>query len=145
MQQHSPAGFAAAQQSLRLGALCWRQTAQGLAVLLVTTRSRNRWIIPKGRPVANLTAAETAAREAWEEAGVLGRINAEPLGMALRPRGGAGAAPETLQVHALAVEEVLNDFPEAGLRLRLWLPPDAAAARLEAPDLARLIAHFRPS
>lgn len=143
MQHDSPAGFAAAQDTLRFGALCWQQTAQGLAVLLVTTRSRSRWIIPKGRPVAGLTPAETAAREAWEEAGVLGQARAEPLGMAQRARGSEGQ--ETLQIHALAVEQVLNDFPEAGQRLRLWLPPDEAAARVTAPALARLIAAFHPT
>ena len=51
------------------GALPFSITEQGaIKVLLVTTRGRRNWIIPKGWPIRNLTAAATATREAYEEA-----------------------------------------------------------------------------
>jgi 8-oxo-dGTP pyrophosphatase MutT (NUDIX family) len=50
-------------------------------VMLVTTRGKRHWIIPKGWPIRNLTAGATAAREAYEEAGLLGAVvGEEPIG-----------------------------------------------------------------
>ena len=45
-------------------------------ILLVTTRGRRRWIVPKGWPIKGLRPAKSAAREAFEEAGVTARIGA---------------------------------------------------------------------
>src|ERR1700744_6556316 len=53
----------------------------GIRVLLVTTRRRHDWIIPKGWPIRDLTPAATAAREAYEEAGLIGTVaSEEPFG-----------------------------------------------------------------
>ena len=55
------------------GALPFSITETGeIRVLLVTTRGRGGWIIPKGWPIRKLTAAASAAREAYEEAGLIG-------------------------------------------------------------------------
>ena len=58
---------------VQYGALPYRFAADGsLEVLIVTTRRTRRWIIPKGWPIHGLTPAKSAAREAFEEAGVRG-------------------------------------------------------------------------
>ena len=62
------------------GALCWRMHRGKVEVLLITSRDTGRWVIPKGWPIAGLAPAETAAREAWEEAGVEGDIADDGLG-----------------------------------------------------------------
>ena len=54
----------------QVAALCWRTGLAGLEVLLITSRHSKRWILPKGWLQPDLTAAENAAREAFEEAGV---------------------------------------------------------------------------
>src|SRR3712207_4311560 len=51
-----------------------------LKVMLVTTRGRKRWMIPKGWPIRSLTPHESAAREAYEEAGLLGQPDPEKIG-----------------------------------------------------------------
>jgi 8-oxo-dGTP pyrophosphatase MutT (NUDIX family) len=51
-----------------------------LEILLVTTRGTRRWIVPKGWPIKGLSPAKSAAREAFEEAGVMGRVGAKPIG-----------------------------------------------------------------
>ena len=48
--------------------------------MLITSRRRGRWILPKGWPMSGLSLAGAAAREAEEEAGVAGEILAEPIG-----------------------------------------------------------------
>src|ERR1700753_4055319 len=64
----------------QVAALCWRAGAKGVEVLLVTSLNSKRWIVPKGWPEADLTPSENAAREAFEEAGVTGKIAARAVG-----------------------------------------------------------------
>src|SRR3712207_8177674 len=57
----------------QFGALPFRWSSGGsLKVMLVTTRGRKRWMIPKGWPIPGLEPHESAAREAFEEAGLVG-------------------------------------------------------------------------
>lgn len=67
---------------IQYAALPYRFTADAaLEILLVTTRRSKRWIIPKGWPIKGLTSAKSAAREAFEEAGVRGKIGAKSVGL----------------------------------------------------------------
>src|SRR5271155_4049439 len=49
-------------------------------ICLVLSRSGKRWVIPKGRIERGQTAGETALQEAWEEAGLIGRLCRQPVG-----------------------------------------------------------------
>ena len=49
-------------------------------VLLVTSRKGKRWVIPKGVIDEGFSPAESAAREAWEEAGIRGAISKRESG-----------------------------------------------------------------
>ncbi|WP_245443298.1 NUDIX hydrolase [Rhizobium sp. H4] len=63
------------------GALCFRKTPDStVEVLLVTTRDTGRWTIPKGWPIKGLAPHEVAERQAWEEAGVKGRVKKRVFG-----------------------------------------------------------------
>lgn len=60
---------------VQAGALPWRCNGHdGVEVLLITSRETGRWVIPKGWPIKGLKAPQTAAREAFEEAGVEGEV-----------------------------------------------------------------------
>lgn len=64
--------------SLQVGALCLDpETGR---VLLITSRGTGRWVIPKGWPMEGHSLPGAAAREAWEEAGVEGRVVHEEIG-----------------------------------------------------------------
>jgi 8-oxo-dGTP pyrophosphatase MutT (NUDIX family) len=52
-----------------------------LEILLVTTRQSKQWIIPKGWPIKGLQPAKSAAREAFEETGVRGRVGGKSIGL----------------------------------------------------------------
>ncbi|MBL4916330.1 NUDIX hydrolase [Szabonella alba] len=137
-------------EALQHGALCWREGAQGREVLLVTSRETGRWVIPKGWPIKGLSPSETAAREAWEEAGVKPAAPEEmwPLGDygydKVLDRGGAAerVQPCRVQVHALRVAVLTQDFPEREERDRRWCPASEAARLVEEPELRRLIEGF---
>jgi 8-oxo-dGTP pyrophosphatase MutT (NUDIX family) len=55
-------------------ALPFRIRQSGLRILLVTTRKKGRWSIPKGSPISRKKPHRTAAIEAYEEAGLIGAV-----------------------------------------------------------------------
>jgi 8-oxo-dGTP pyrophosphatase MutT (NUDIX family) len=130
----------------QVAALCWRISApRGPEVLLISSLNSKRWIIPKGWPEAELTPAENAAREAFEEAGVTGKTSAEPVGSFhyLKEKKDGGGVPCQVDVFALAVIKQLDDWPEKGAREMAWLPPEEAAAKVSEPGLRQLLKTFR--
>ena len=110
---------------LQVAALCFRRTDTGCEVLLVTSRDTGRWVIPKGWPMEGKSSAESAAQEAWEEAGVR--------------QGQFDEAP------AIEVEDLRDDFPEVHERKRNWVSPQEAAQMVREPQLQDLLNSFRPS
>ena len=130
----------------QVAALCWRMSAaRGLEVLLITSLNSKRWILPKGWLEAGLTPAENAAREAFEEAGVTGRADAEPVGNFhyLKQKKDGGGMPCGVDVFALAVTTQLDEWPEKGAREISWLPPEEAAGKVSEPGLRQLLKNFR--
>lgn len=129
--------------SQQYAALPWRR-AQGIEILLITSRETRRWVIPKGWPVPGHAAAESAVQEAYEEAGVRGQMTAKAIGQYgynKRLRGG-GKKRFRVDVFAMEVTEVLDLWPEAHERTRQWLLPHEAAAQVNEPELAALIRTF---
>lgn len=125
-------------------ALCYRLKAGRPEILLVTTRRAGRWIIPKGWLINGLSPWQTAAREAWEEAGVLGTCGTESLGRFayVKNRRNKGSGLCLVDVFPLHVRRLAVDFPETGQRRRKWLSPEKAAQRVGSPDLALLLRGF---
>jgi 8-oxo-dGTP pyrophosphatase MutT (NUDIX family) len=128
----------------QVAALPYRQTdAGGVEFLLITSRETARWVIPKGWPMKGKEDRDAAAQEAWEEAGVRGRIGKRAVGRfeydKILPDGRLRCS---VAVFPLAVE--LTDFawPEFGERRRRWLLPQDAAAAVDEADLAKLILKF---
>lgn len=58
----------------QVAAVCYRIASGKIEFLLVRTRSGRRWTFPKGSAEPGLSHAQAAALEAFEEAGVHGRI-----------------------------------------------------------------------
>src|SRR4029077_17032681 len=66
---------------VQYAALPVRQTGRSRTeVMLVTSRETRRWIIPKGWPHKGKAPHPSAVREAFEEAGVVGRVARHPVG-----------------------------------------------------------------
>ena len=61
-------------------ALPWRYSGGVREVCLISSRETGRWVIPKGWPIKGLTPPQTAAREAYEEAGLGGMMSTKPIG-----------------------------------------------------------------
>lgn len=127
---------------LQYGALCYRRTRKGkIRVMLITSRRTRRWISPKGWPIKALGPAGTAAREAWEEAGVRGRVAEHPIGFyPYQKYVGRGRTVTCLvQAFPLEVTQRAERFPEVDQRNVRWFKPRKAAKLVREPELARLI------
>ena len=58
-----------------------RQKHGELQILLVSKKRSKKWGIPKGRAEPHMSSSEIAAKEAFEEAGVIGYISPNLGGM----------------------------------------------------------------
>ena len=127
-------------------ALCYRvkKKTGHLEILLLTSRDTGRWVIPKGWPMPGKLSHEVAAREAYEEAGVRGVVETEPLGSfgydkVLKD---GIQVPCRVQVYALEVNELVKNFKEKGERSMEWVSFEEAAERVREPELRDLILAF---
>jgi len=124
------------------GALPFTITDVGMKVLLVTTRGRRGWIIPKGWPIRKLSAAATAEREAYEEAGLIGTIvGEEPIGSyRYEKRGGTRRTTVfEVSVFLFAVKEQLLEWPEKSERETQWFQPEEASKLVGPTGLASIM------
>lgn len=123
------------------GALCWRNSPNGFEVLLITSRETGRWVVPKGWPMKDISPAGTAAREAWEEAGVEGKLCETCLGVFSYQKllSENCSVPCTVAVYGLRVEKQSRRYPEQHQRRRKWFAAHEAAALVEEPELSALL------
>jgi len=127
-------------------ALCYRVVDGKPEVLLITTRGTGRWMLPKGWPIAGKTGAETAAQEAWEEAGVRGKCGKPNIAQFyyLKTVEDGPDIPCVITVHLLVVKQLERQYPEAGQRRRKWFSPRKAASKVDVPGLAQILQDFNP-
>jgi 8-oxo-dGTP pyrophosphatase MutT (NUDIX family) len=127
---------------LEAGALACRRLKNGeLLVLLVSKRRSGKWGIPKGRLNGRLTFGEVAAKEAFEEAGIKGRISPNSVGMfRVKKRTASRQYSRVVEVwvYLMDVTERLRQWPEKGKREIRWVSCETAARQLREPALADL-------
>jgi 8-oxo-dGTP pyrophosphatase MutT (NUDIX family) len=131
---------------IQFGALPYRLTKAGaLEILLVTSRHTRRWIIPKGWPIKGKKPSQSAAREAYEEAGVRGIVAVKAIGSFSYEKwvdDKWGTIPCEVRVFPLLVRRHLKRWPEANERELRWLDPLDAASLVEEEGLRELICSF---
>src|SRR5689334_3098238 len=113
-------------------------------VMLVTSRETRRWVIPKGNPEKGLAPHELAAKEAYEEAGLVGEVGREPVGRYryLKRLRGEKTMPCEVEVFPLAVGRQLDDWPGKGRRETRWFTPAEAATLVGEGGLVTLLLHL---
>lgn len=118
------------------GVLPYRIKGGTVEVLLITSTRRKHWIIPKGWIALGLSAAESAAKEALEEAGVSGQVQTPAIAAYCDRKWGY---PCQKEVFLMRVETVLEKWSEAKQRKRQWLSLTEAAKRVKGKALKRLL------
>ncbi|WP_342455436.1 NUDIX hydrolase [Aquabacter sediminis] len=130
---------------VQYAALPYRVRQDGEVQLrLVTSRETRRWVIPKGWPMKGIPPHKAAAREAYEEAGLLGSIASAPLGI-YRYDKRLSATRSVLcevMVFPMKVKRYLKKWPERSQRVGFWFSIETAASVVQEPELASLILEF---
>ncbi len=114
----------------------YRIGSDGLEVLLVTSRKGSHWILPKGIVDPGLTATESAAKEAKEEAGVEGSVGSKSLGRYRYKKWGGTCKVE---VFPMEVSDEADDWPESQTRKREWMTLAEATKRLSKKGLRKIV------
>jgi len=126
--------------------LPYRRGRRGLEVLLITSRETRRWVLPKGGIMAGMTPYESAAEEAFEEAGIVGRVDRRCIGvygyLKVRDKGRPYC---TVKVYPMKVTVLCADWPERRERQRVWMNFDAARARVRERGLKKILTSFHIS
>lgn len=126
----------------QLAALPWRVSEGGtVEVLMVTSRISQHWLLPKGWPMSGRSLQQAAAQEAFEEAGVTGKMRRKPAGRYIYEKlmKDGSLVPCSVVCFGMKVGKELNEWPEANQRLRQWFALNDAASAVFEPDLARLL------
>jgi 8-oxo-dGTP pyrophosphatase MutT (NUDIX family) len=130
--------------SAQYAALPYRETANGLEFLLITTRRTHRWIVPKGWPMDGRAPHAAAAREALEEAGVSGEIGDKPIGSYryFKERKTGELVPCKVDVFALKVKMQRKNWAEKDARELRWCSLSEALTCVGEPGLRQIIRRF---
>jgi 8-oxo-dGTP pyrophosphatase MutT (NUDIX family) len=136
----------------QVAAVCYRVRNTEIEFLLVRTRGSGRWTFPKGSAEPGLTHAQAAALEAFEEAGVHGRMEESPFARYVRrKRGSTGndaskSDEKEIAVNAHLCEVIRLSPPPEANRNRTWFSVDDARRSLrqgrkrdDAAEFARVI------
>jgi 8-oxo-dGTP pyrophosphatase MutT (NUDIX family) len=118
------------------GVIPYRVVDGEVEILLITSRRKGRWIIPKGVIELWSSASDSACKEAYEEAGIKGRPSRSPIGEYRYNKWGGVCV---VQVFLLEVETMLETWPEKSTRQRQWMTIAEAARSVAEPELQRLI------
>ncbi|KIN73358.1 NUDIX hydrolase [Sulfitobacter guttiformis] len=130
----------------QFAALCWRVRRGKVQILLITSRRRKRWIVPKGWPMDGKTPADCALTESWEEAGVVGTASDDCIGVYsyARMREGEEDVPCLAMLYPVKVKTLKTKFPERKYRRRKWVSRKKAAKLVNERELSKLINSFSP-
>ncbi len=121
------------------GVIPFLMTDRAIQVVLITSRSSGKWGIPKGIIERNLSPQDSAAKEAHEEAGVVGNVTDRVMATYEYHKWGGVCK---VQVFALEVTEVLAEWDEMNDRNRTIVPL-AEAIELVKPELTEVLKQFQ--
>jgi len=113
---------------LQVAAVCYRRRGPSIEFLLVNTNGGKKWTFPKGDPELSLSHGRAAAREAWEEAGVIGSIEARHFCVYIHSKGVFWKPPGVREfvIKAFLLEVQGEENPPETTRNPTWFGPDEA-------------------
>ena len=125
----------------QVGALPLRKAPSNtIEVLLVSSRDTGRWVIPKGWPSKRMVDSAAAAREAKQEAGVVGKIAKKPVGnYRYRKIEKENVRLIEVDVYLLWVKKEKKQWKVKAERNRVWFDAETASRKVREPNLRALI------
>jgi len=114
----------------------YRKQNGEIEILLITSVKKKKWIVPKGYIEFNLSAFESAKKEALEEAGILGTNETIELGFYESHK---SMGNRHIKVFAMEVTKMLDDYPDKSFRKRKWVKANEAAELINIPEVSTMI------
>jgi phosphohistidine phosphatase len=115
----------------------YRVRDKSIDVMLIGSSKRNHWVVPKGIHEPGMSAQDSAAQEAFEEAGIKGKVSESKIGTYEYDKWGSTCKVE---VYAMQVSEILPEYEwEESHRGRKWMSTVEAAALVKEPSLRPMI------
>jgi len=108
----------------------------GIRIVMITSRKRGRWIIPKGIVEPDMTPRASARKEALEEAGVKGKVLKQSIGTYSYQKWNSTC---TVTVYVMRVKKLLETWEEEWMRSRELVSLEEAADRVEEEALKKMI------
>lgn len=108
-------------------------------VVLITAKKSERWIIPKGHVEKGLSPADSAAKEALEEAGLIGVVHHQQAGQFGYRKFGKHFSVE---LYPLYIETMLDEWDEMHERQRRLVTPAEAIEMVCHDELRKVISDF---
>lgn len=107
----------------------------GVEVLLITTKS-NSWGLPKGNMIRRLGPTRTAMVEAYEEAGIAGKVIKKKIQCMHKNT--------CLNLYPMFVTKVYSSWPEESKRSRKWVKLSKAIRIIGRKELKKTLSGFSP-
>lgn len=115
------------------GVLPYRMEGQDFRLMVIRSSDGLRWGIPKGMVEPAMSPLESAIKEAYEEAGILGKVCERSIGMYAYQK---DTRLCEVELFVMEVVEELPQWPEM-YRKRIWVSPEEAANLVSNSELAR--------
>lgn len=122
------------------GVIPYRIRQGKVEIALVTASSGPHWTIPKGHVEPEMSPEDSAAKEAYEESGLVGRVDSRCLGHYVYEKRGK---LRQVDLFAMQVSKELKTWPEMLLRRRKWMTAEEAAGRVRSAELRCCIQKFQ--
>jgi len=115
-------------------------------MMLITSKGTRRWVLPKGGIKPGRKCFESAADEAFEEAGITGQMSRNCIGIYGYQKSDKKYGVHcTVRVYPMKVTAMLPDWPERNERRREWVAFEVASSRVREKDLKKMIRSFHSS
>ena len=115
----------------KLGVIPYRDSGNGCFEILIVTTLGGKWALPKGNLIKRLGPTRTAQLEAYEEAGISGKIIDQPFSFQRQKK--------QFTYYLFKVRKVFKDWPESSLRTRRWISLDDAEHYIQRKPILKIL------
>lgn len=130
--------------SHRVGVIPFIVEAGDVKLLMVTSLTRGRWVFPKGTLKKGEGKLKGCRREAFEEAGIKGKILSDlPITAVIKSKDKSKSDMMVVTYYPMFVTKQTKEWPEKKLRNRQWVPLDEIDHHLKKGDLRKVVKTFR--